>query len=175
MTADLACRQRERHRQVVALIDRLVPLCDLLLGAAHADNELKDREQDEVRGLLEDIGGHELSVELETRLATFDPAAFDLAAAAQHFLADPVDDRKRVLYLVAAINDVDDEVDFAEDEYLRALARALELPDDSLNGLTIDVVEDIQEQRATIARVRKGPPPPPPERPRTASVDVDLD
>ena len=159
----------------MALIDRLVPLCDLLLGAAYADNEFKDREHEAVRGLLEDLGGDELSVELETRLATFDPAAFDLAATAHHFLADPIDDRKRVLYLVAAINDADDEVDFAEDEYLRALAKALELPDDSLDGLTIDIVEDIDQQRETIAKIRKGPPPPPLPGKRAAPVDVDVD
>jgi uncharacterized tellurite resistance protein B-like protein len=159
----------------VALVDRLGPLCDLLLGAAYADNELKDLEQDEVRGLLEDLGGEQLSVELETQIANFDPEAFDLAATAHHFRADPPDDRKRILYLVAAINDADDELDFAEDEYLRALAQALDLPDDSLEGLTIDVVEDVDELRETIAKVRKGPPPPPPRKPRADSVDVDLD
>lgn len=160
----------------MALIDRLVPLCDLLLGAAYADNVFKDHEQDEVRGLLEDIGGDDLSVEIETRLAAFDPRTFDLAAAAHHFLADSLDDRKRVLYLVAAINDADDELDFAEDEYLRALAEALQLPDDALDGLTIDVVEDFDQQRETIAKVRRGPPPPPrPSASRTKSVDIDVD
>lgn len=158
----------------MALIDRLVPLCDLLLGAAYADNVFKDHEHDEVRGLLEDIGGEELSVEIETRLAAFDPNTFDLAGAARHFLADPIDDRKRVLYLVAAINDADDEVDFAEDEYLRALAAALQLPADALTGLTIDVVEDFDQQRETIAKVRRGPPPPPGAS-RTKSVDIDVD
>ena len=158
----------------MALVDRLGPLCDLLLGAAYADNELKDLEQDEVRGLLEDLGGEELSVELETQIANFDPEAFELAAAAHHFLGDPVDDRKRILHLVASIHDADDEIDFAEDDYLRAVAKALELPDDALRGLTIDIVEDFQELRDTVAKVRKGPPPPPPRR-RADSVDVDID
>jgi uncharacterized tellurite resistance protein B-like protein len=158
----------------VALVDRLGPLCDLLLGAAYADHELKDLEQDEVRGLLEDLGGEELSVELEAQIANFDPEAFELAASAHHFLGDPADDRKRILHLVASIHDADDEIDFAEDDYLRALAKALELPDDALRGLTIDIVEDFQELRDTVAKVRKGPPPPPPRR-RADSVDVDID
>lgn len=134
-------------------------------------------EQDEVRGLLEDIGGDELSVELETQIAGFDPEAFDLSATARHFLADPPEDRKRILYLVAAINDADDELDFDEDDYLRGLARALELPDDALAGLTIEIIEDVEEMRTTLAKVRKGPPPPPP-KPRAGSagdVDVDID
>lgn len=159
----------------MALVDRLGPLCDLLLGAAYADNELKDLEQDEVRGLLEDLGGEELSVELEAQIAGFDPAAFDLVAAAHHFRADSIDDRKRILHLVASIHDADDEIDFAEDDYLRALAKALELPDDALRGLTIDIVEDFEELRETVARVRKGPPPPPPKQARAEPVDVDVD
>ena len=168
-------RWRSARSSAVALVDRLGPLCDLLLGAAYADNELKDLEQDEVRGLLEDLGGEELSVKLEAQIAGFDPKAFDLDAAARHFLGDPLDDRTRILHLVASIHDADDELDFAEDDYLRALAVALELPDDSLRGMTIDIVEDIQELRETVAKVRKGPPPPPPKRPRAESVDVDID
>jgi hypothetical protein len=159
----------------VALVDRLIPLCDLLLGAAYADQELKDREHDELRSMLEDLGGQELSIELEKRIATFDPAAFDLAVTANHFRGDPIDDRKRVLYLVAAINEADDEIDFAEDDYLRALASALDLPDDSLDGLTLDIEEDGDELRETLAKVRKGPPPPPFKKPAGDSVDVDLD
>ena len=41
--------------------DRILPLCELLLGAAYADKELKDQEKDEVRSLLEG-----LTVEVET-------------------------------------------------------------------------------------------------------------
>jgi uncharacterized tellurite resistance protein B-like protein len=159
----------------VALVDRLGPLCDLLLGAAYADDQLQDVEQDEVRSLLEDLGEEELSIELESQISNFDPKAFDLVATANHFRADPPEDRKRILYLVAAVHDADDELDFAEDDYLRALAQALDLPDDSLEGLTIDVVEDVDELRETIAKVRKGPPPPPPKKPRADSVDVDID
>jgi len=154
----------------MALIDRIVPLCDLLLGAAHADHEFKDREHEEVREMLADLSGDELSVELEQRIATFDPAQFDLPATAAAFRADPADDRRRVLVLVAAINDVDDEIDFAEDEYLRALCTALDLPPEALAGMTIDV--EIEDLREDFAKVRRGPPPPPPRR--DGSVDIDM-
>ncbi|MBA3538333.1 MAG: TerB family tellurite resistance protein [Deltaproteobacteria bacterium] len=155
----------------MALTDRLAPLCDLLLGAAYADNDFKDREQDEVRGLLEDLGG-ELSTELETRIASFDPTLFKVAEVASHFKDDPEDDRKRVLFLVAAINDADEEVDFAEDEYLRSLATALGLPASALAGMTIDV--EVDELRDNFQKVKKGPPPPP-MRKAAGSVDVDMD
>lgn len=154
----------------MALTDRIVPLCDLLLGAAYADLELKDVEDDEVRGLLADLSGAELTTELEARIAAFDPATFDLAATAAAFQGDSVDDRRRLLFLVAAVNDADDEIDFAEDEYLRALCSALGLPDEALAGLTIDV--EIEDLREDFAKIRRGPPPVPGKR--DGSVDIDL-
>ena len=159
----------------MALIDRLEPLCDLLLGAAYADNDFKDREQDEVRGMLEDIGGGELSSQLEVRINTFDPKKFDLEATAHFFTGDSEEDRKRVLVLVGAINDADEEVDFAEDEYLRKLAKALALPDDALGGMTVDI--EVDELKENFAKVRKGPPPPPKKAmtPKADSFDVDID
>lgn len=142
----------------MALADRILPLTDLLLGAAYADKELKDQERDEVRALLEELAG-ELPVDVEVRLTSFDPAAFDLAKAAAPFRADSEDDRKRLLHLVSAVNESDEEIDFSEDDYLRDLAKALGLPDSALHGLTIEM--DLDE---SFAQVRKGPPPPPPAK-----------
>ena len=52
--------------------DRILPLCELLLGAAYADKELKDQEKDEVRSLLEGLAG-ELPTEVELKIAQFEP------------------------------------------------------------------------------------------------------
>jgi len=154
----------------MALPDRIDPLCDLLMGAAYADEEFKDREREEVREMLADLSGAKLTPELENRIAKWDPKKFDLAKTASAFKADSEDDRRRLLFLVAAINDADEEVDFAEDEYLRSLAKALDLPNSALEGMIIDVeVEDLRED---FQKVRKGPPPPPI---KGASVDVDMD
>ena len=155
----------------MALPDRILPLCDLLLGAAHADKQFKDREREEVRDMLADLTGAGLTPELEDRIAKFDPSRFDLVATAAEFRGDPADDRRRLLFLVAAVHDADDELDLAEDDYLRALAGALDLPGSALEGLTLDV--EVEEMREDFAKVRKGPPPPPGNRP--GSVDVDLD
>nr|HEX4318589.1 TerB family tellurite resistance protein [Kofleriaceae bacterium] len=145
----------------MALPDRIEPLCDLLMGAAYADNELVDRERDEVRAMLEDLGGP-LSDALAKRIADFNPKTFDVAKAAAPFRDDSDDDRKRLLFLVSAIHEADDEIDFAEDDYLRALAKALGLPDSALAGLTVDIEsDDLQE---TFEQVRKGPPTPPPAK-----------
>ena len=153
----------------MGLSDRIGPLCDLLLGAAFADTKFEDREDEAVRAVLGELAGDDLPVELETQMAQFDPKKFDLVACAGAFKNDPVADRARVLAFVAAINDADDEVDFAEDEYLRAVCDALGLPTSSLEGLTVDV-EELSPEFEKI--VRKSPPPPPK---KGASVDVELD
>jgi len=56
------------------------------------------------------------------------------------------------------VNEADAEIDFSEDDYLRDLGKALGLPASALEGLTIDIEQDLGE---TFAQVRKGPPPPP--------------
>ena len=154
----------------MSLTDRIAPLCDLLLGAAYADAQFKDREREEVREMLADLSGAALTPELEARIANFDPKAFDVTATARAFLSDSEDDRRRLLFLVAAVHDADDEVDFAEDDYLRALAKALVLPDRALDGMTVDV--EVEALRADFDSVRKTPPPPPGKK--LDAVDVDL-
>jgi uncharacterized membrane protein YebE (DUF533 family) len=154
----------------MALPDRLAPICDLLLGAAYADEVFKDREREEVRGMLEDLSGGKLTSELESQIAKFDPKKFDLAKTAAAFKSDSADDKRRLLFLVAAINEADDEIDFAEDQYLRDLCKALQLPDSALEGLTIDI--EVEEMRDEFEKVRRGPPPTPG---KGGSVDVDLD
>jgi uncharacterized membrane protein YebE (DUF533 family) len=153
----------------MAISDRIAPLCDLLLGAAYADNELKEQEKDEVRALLEELGG-ELSVETEQQIVSFDPKKFDMAASAAAFKDDSEDDRKKVLFLVSAVNEADEEIDFSEDEYLKQLAKALELPASALEGLTLDI--ETEELKPIFEQVRKSPPPPPRKLP---TFDVDMD
>lgn len=156
----------------MAANDRILPICDLLLGAAHADGRLEDSEQETVRELLLDLSGGALAKEVEARIAEFDPAKFELARIAAQFVGDPMDDRKRLLYLVAAIHEADDELDLAEDAFLTALAKALELPDNATSGLTLTV--EVEELEQHFEKVRKGPPPPPGTK-KNGSVDVDMD
>lgn len=149
--------------------DRILSLCDLLLGAAYADNELKEQEKDEVRALLAELAG-EVPPEVETRIGSFDPRQFDLKAAAAPFLADSEDDKRKLLVLVSAINESDEEIDFAEDDYLRALAKELDLSASAIAGLTLEV--ETEELKGTFDKARKGPPPLPA---KPQSVDVDIE
>lgn len=151
--------------------DRILPLSELLLGAAYADKELKDQEREEVRTLLQGLAG-DLPAEVDEAIKKFDPEKFDLKASAAAFKDDPEDDRKKLLFLVAAVNEADDEIDFAEDDYLRSLAAALGLPATALEGLTVEIEEE--ELKQTFEKVvRKGPPPVP--QVKAKSVDVDMD
>src|SRR5947207_6526928 len=97
--------------------DRILPLCDLLLGAAYADKELREQEKEEVRGLIQDLAG-ELPPQVDARIESFDPKKFVLATAARPFRTDSEDDRRKILVLVSAVNEADEEIDIAEDEYL---------------------------------------------------------
>jgi uncharacterized tellurite resistance protein B-like protein len=153
----------------MAIADRILPLTKLLLGAAYADNELKDQERDEVRALLEELAG-ELPTDVELEIVKFDPKAFDLAGVAGEFAGDTEDDRKKLLFLVSAVIEADEEIDFSEDDYLRALAEALKLPKAALAGLTVDV--ETEDLKQTFAQVRKGPPPPPKAAKQSFDVDI---
>lgn len=155
----------------MALPDRILPLCDLLLGAAHADRHLQARERAKVRELLVELTRSELTPDLEERIVSFSSARFDLAATAAEFRSDPEEDRRRVLHLVSAIHEADGEIDLAEDDYLRALAGALDLPKSALAGLALEI--EIEDLREHLAKVRKVPPPPPPPRKPVDHADGD--
>jgi uncharacterized tellurite resistance protein B-like protein len=154
----------------MSISDRILPLCELLLGAAYADKELKDQEKDKVRELLEELAT-DLPTEVEMKLVSFDPKGWDMKDSAHAFKADSEDDRKKVLQLVAAVNEADDELDIAEDEYLRTLAGALGLPESALEGMTVEI--ETEELKPIFEKIRKGPPPPP--KAKDKSVDVDMD
>ncbi|MBL8624754.1 MAG: hypothetical protein JNK64_25830 [Myxococcales bacterium] len=151
--------------------DRLLPICDLLMAAAHADGRLDQREADVVRELLADLVDGALPPTVDARIASFDPKRFTLATAAAAFRGDPLDERKRLLYLVDAVQEADDELDLAESSFLAALAKALEVPADAVAGLTLEV--EVEELKQALATVRRGPPPIPGRA--GDAVDVDLD
>ena len=138
--------------------DRIFPLCELLLGAAYADQELHDQEKTEIRALLTELAG-EQRIEVEACIASFEPAKYDLETAIGVFRGDSEADRRKLLLLAATVIEADEEIDLAENEYLRELAAALALPASALDGLVVDIeIEEIQE---TFDEVRKRPPPPP--------------
>jgi uncharacterized tellurite resistance protein B-like protein len=135
--------------------DRILVITDLLLGAAYADDALAGEEEAAVRRLLgELLGGAALPLEVDTRIETFRPDGFDMVAAAKGFAADPPIAKRKLLELVAAVSDADDEVDLEEDAYLVALAKALGMQPDDYADLTLHVqVEDLKKALGDLRKV----------------------
>jgi uncharacterized tellurite resistance protein B-like protein len=140
---------------------KFLVLTDLLLGAVYADERLAGEEVAAVRRLLREvIGGDELPEEVDIRIDEFDAAAFDLSACAAAFSAEPAVKRAKLLELVAGVFDADEEVDFAEDDYMRDLARALGISDAEVSKFALDyTVEDAH----AIAEIVVSVPPPVPK------------
>jgi uncharacterized tellurite resistance protein B-like protein len=139
-----------KHR----LDDRLPLVADLLMEAAYADDRLEGDEKAAVRRLLREILGDELPMDVDFRVQEFDPKTFDRAAALAAFASDPPHLKKRLLELIAAVHAADGEIDFAEDDHLRAVGAGLGLPADSFKELVVDVVEEIEVE--DVERLRYG-------------------
>lgn len=129
-----------------AIKDRIMVITDLLLGAAYADDQLEGREEAVVRKLLTELlSGEALPKDVDTRIKTFPAGTFDLTKTAADFAKDPPIQKRKLLELVAAVNDADDEVDLGEDEYLVKLAKGLGMKPAEYADLTLDVqVEDLK-------------------------------
>ena len=119
-------------------------VADLLMDAAHADNRLEGEEKESVKQLLAGIlEVTNLPMDLAFRIDEFDPKSFDRDAATNAFAGDSPELKKRLLELIAAVHAADGEIDFAEDDHLRAVGKALGLPDESFKELVVDVIEEI--------------------------------
>ena len=136
----------------MSISDRIFPVCELLLGAAYADQELHRQEATEIRALLTELAGERL-VEVEACIASFDPAKFDMKAIVGIFCDDSEEDRRKLLLLVSTVIEADEQIDLAENEYLCELAAALKLPDSALEGLTVDI--EIEEVKDTFDALSK--------------------
>lgn len=143
----------------MAANDRSQALCDLLLGAAFADEHLDDREAERVQELLAYMLDGKVPAELEARIDSFDPESFDLMKCIAVFKGDSADDRAHLLSLIAAVNDADEVSDLAEDEYLQKVAKALGLPMSALAGLTVKV--EVEEMKTRFKKATTPPPLPP--------------
>jgi uncharacterized tellurite resistance protein B-like protein len=125
----------------MAMKDHILTITDLLLGAAYADKRLEGRETDKIRSLLTKLSGSlKLPDAIEARFTDFSPAAFDVEEAGKR-LSELGDDRRRVLEMVAAVSESDEEIDLAEDRYLRRAAEAMGLPDKEFRDLVVDFQE----------------------------------
>ena len=130
-------------------------ITDLLLGAAHADDKLAGQEEAAVRRLLSGLlDGASLSGAVDARIKAFPAGTFDLAATAADFVKDPPIQKRKLLELVAAVNDADDVLDLGEDEYLVKLAKSLGMAPDEYADLALDV--EVESLKASLEALRAG-------------------
>lgn len=114
----------------------------LLLGAAYADKRLEGAEVARIEQILRQVLGGEPGAEQTELLRSFSPAAFNVHSTAAMLTGlDPADKRK-LLELIASVNDADDELDLAEDAYLRHVAIGMGVDESEIADLTLDVLDD---------------------------------
>ncbi|AKF09984.1 TerB family tellurite resistance protein [Sandaracinus amylolyticus] len=137
----------------------ILVITDLLLGAVHADGSKSGEEIHVVRDLLKELlDQRDLPESIEKRIELFEPGDFSLAECAATFASAEPERKRRLLELVAAVRDADEEVDVAEDEYLVSLAKALGMKEAEYSDLTLDYeIEDLREHLSTLRSVK--PPP----------------
>ena len=114
----------------------------LLLGAAYADKRLEGAEVTRIEAILRQVLGGEPSAELLASLHRFNPAAFNVHSAAATLKGLEPADKRKLLELVASVNDADDELDLAEDAYLRHVAVGMGVSEGEIADLTLEVLDD---------------------------------
>jgi len=137
----------------------ILTITDLLMGAAHADGTRGGEEVQMVRDLLKELlDKKELPEAVEKRIAVFAPKSFSLDTSAKAFAAAEPTKKRKLLELVAAVRDADEEVDLAEDEYLVSLALAMGMKKSEYADLTLDY--EIEDLRAHLGQLSLPPPTP---------------
>ncbi|QED26623.1 hypothetical protein FRD01_05055 [Microvenator marinus] len=104
---------------------QVLALADILMGAAHADDEFDGMEAGEISDILHDIVG-EFSTELSMRLASFDEEDFDLKEACKPLLGLSPRERQGVVARVARVTESDGIHDIKESQFIRRLIGLLE-------------------------------------------------
>ena len=118
-------------------------ITDLLLGAAYADKRLEGDELSAISKMLcKLLNASELPAAQKSRLQSFNPARFDVDAAASSLKGLSDDDKETVIELVASVNDADEVLDFDEDAYLKKVALGMGMSEDQIAGHTIEVLDD---------------------------------
>lgn len=135
------------------MIEHIDTFADLLLGAAYADKRLEGREIATIRALLEKVAGESpLPEALDARMRSFNPAKHDAQGAAATLWFLSKEDKRTVIDLIAKVTEADEEIDLAEDEYLRKVALGLGMSDQEIAEFTIEIIEE-DELDGLLARV----------------------
>ncbi len=114
----------------------------LLLGAAYADKRLEGAEVARIEQILRQVLGGEPEAAQTDLLRSFSPAGFNVHSTASTLTGLDAADKRKLLELIASVNDADDELDLNEDAYLRHVALGMGVAESEISDLTLDVLED---------------------------------
>jgi uncharacterized tellurite resistance protein B-like protein len=118
-------------------------ITDLLLGAAYADKRLEGDELQSISTMLCRLLGTDTLPAAQTeRIGSFNPAKFDVTAAAGRLKYESAQTKRKILELVATVTESDEEIDMAEDAYLRKVAAGMGIPESEIKDLTVEVLEE---------------------------------
>ena len=126
--------------------NRLPHLAAISLGAAHPDAHLAAQQLATAEAILRTVGGcDELPPAVTERLEKFDPRQLDVAAEVKALMLLGASEKRKLVELVAKVHDSDDIWDFAEDDYLRRVAKACGLREADYADLAVGdiTLEDI--------------------------------
>ncbi len=139
---------------------RVIPiLADLLMGAAYADRKIDGRELETVRAKLRAwLEVDTLPDDVKEHLEEFDPEAFNLEGTAALLRFEDAAQSRKVLELVVAVHEADDELDLDEDAYLRDLAKAMGLDESNYSDLKLEILS-VEDLRDGIREITAQPPP----------------
>lgn len=120
-------------------IESILPVADLMLAAAHADDHFCERERHTVRSLLCQLMGTETLPEpLEEHLFLFDPERFDLQMAAEAFLQRTTIEKRRLLESIRLVCESDASLDLREDGFMQRLALTLGMAPEDYRDLVLE-------------------------------------
>lgn len=107
-------------------VEQLALLGEILLGVAYADGRFQAEEADTIREILAEFANiDELPPPVRSRIADFEPAAFDISTACSGLDTGAVSDRQALLGLILRVADADRVLDPGEEHYIFQVARAI--------------------------------------------------
>ena len=131
--------------------ERIHTITELLCAAIYSDGTMMGEEDTEARRVLADLlltTPEELPPEVDQHIREFSILEFDMAEAVRDFMADPPMKKRRLLELVTKMVDADGEVDLREDQFVRDLAKTLQMEPSEYDDLVLEIeVIEPQERR----------------------------
>jgi lipopolysaccharide/colanic/teichoic acid biosynthesis glycosyltransferase len=119
-------------------------IADVLVAVAHADGTACDREMRTIARIMTDLsGGDGLPRWLREHIDAFDPASFDMVAAAEQLRNIPPVQRRHVAELVRAVCDANNEFDLEEERFLVGLVLAIALAHEDVADLVVQAADGI--------------------------------